>query len=137
MCLNYTIKTKILKNDLEVFKVIKYNIKNRHYYISIFNYHQQRIKKGTNKAKYTKKLIIYGNHTYTSGYHCFLNVDSAITYLYSFGYLNKHNFCLKVRKFIIPKGTKVTLGVQTVYLNNKNHYLQSIITPILLNKGNI
>jgi len=125
MCLDkITRKNVTLKKDTTVWKIMGYNEKSRHYYHGYFICRKEKVKKGINKVEHIIELEIPMRDKYISGYHCFLNERDA----------NKFNIFstnrAKIRKFVIPKGTKVTLGLQI-----DHHYdnLKVIVTPILIN----
>jgi len=129
MCLKTIIREEILSEDLTVWKIVGYNTIDRHYYFGIY-FNPKRIKKGVNKT-IIKNIYTYSNIKYNSGYHCYLlEKDAKDIHENFYNYPQR-----KVRKFVIPKGTKVTYGKQ-IYNNNNNEFETEtivIVTPILIN----
>jgi len=132
MCLDKIIENDhILEEDLTVFKVVKYNLYSKHSFFGIWSDHCQRINKGLNEAKYKIKIHLFQLYSenkfdeYTTGFHCLENYPDASDFMVHF-YAPFINYSLRIRKFVIPKGTKVTIGEQSG--------LKVIVTPVLINQ---
>ena len=138
MCLYSVTSTKVLDHDLEVFKVVNYDKKSKHSFFGIFC-HKERVKKGLNFAKIITNIKTNNGYSiYESGFHCFEDSDSAVIFAYSTVFDCK-KYKLKVRKFVIPEGTKVTIGIQGILSFSeekpKTLYPVCIVTPVLINIG--
>lgn len=128
MCLRTIEKEKILSEDLTVWKIVKYNKKDRRYYFGIYFY-PKRVKTGLNRAKITNIRLIYDNRQYTSGFHCYLSEKDTIKIREVF-YNHEQR---QIRKFVIPKGTKVIYGTETYEFLKESIKINVIVTPILIN----
>lgn len=128
MCLRtITQKESLVTEDTPIWKVVKKcydgnTLDSSYYEFGIWNYQPHKVKRGINKAR-VSTISSYINGEYDSGYHCFICKED--TNFYRNCHFNKYTY--SILKFWIPKGTKITIGVDA-------SMFETIVSPILLRK---
>ena len=135
MCLNQiTNKEFITKEEIPVWKVCAKDYFGNKIIGIFLNVRNVKIKRGLIKDPNCQSIFPFilnaiSEETYETGFHCFLSKEDAKGYFKS-----KQNFWSnseQIIKFYIPKGTKVTTGLQSLTYCK---HIEVYVTPVLLKK---
>jgi len=143
MCLDRVRSVAVLDKDTTVYKVVYVDKDgNEHSPMFIFFEWSSSVTPFTfnrrcNLDINTKRIYDFDCVEYALGFHCFATRKGAKAFIESFRLHNKTDstftdYTIEIRRYIIPAGTKVTIG-SSEYNEEIHAWYKIYVTPVLIN----
>lgn len=142
MCLARVVEEKVLEENVEVYKVMELTVYSSHEELQFATPFtgvklSQRINIINKKERLNCSLISEPKQPhYDSGYHCFRDIEPAkiLCDFLNVGFIKEKFF---IKSYIIPQGTKITVGcefmITFLVLEFEAKEYTIIVTPVLIN----